>query len=248
MDLTPQPHHTVSSFDDEMNQLHAQIMEMGGLAKKQIQKAIASIKKEDLDLAKKVLKRENKVNNFELNVDASVNRIIALRQPMASDLRHIMAISKCVNDLERVGDEARKIAKITAKFYGGDSTPPNPSLLRDIDNMSKYAQGTLSDALEALSRWDMDSALAIAKSDEELNLAFSDALRRLATYMMEDSRNIGYAIDVVFLIKAIERVGDHARNIAEYIVYAVSGQDIRHMDSEEAHESVADVQNYNSYK
>lgn len=236
--------HTVTAFDDEISNLVNQLMEMGGLAKKQLQKSLKALRDEDLELARKVLHRERRLNQLEVKIDASVALLISRRQPVASDLRLVMSISKSVVDLERIGDEARKIAKLALKFYDGIQSPPHSSLLRDVYVMSRLTQDLLADALECLASGDADEALIIARSGEELHNAFSDALRRLSTFMIEDARSIGLLIDVIFLLKALERIGDHAMNLAEYVVYALKGEDIRHLNPDEAHEVVTRSESY----
>lgn len=238
--------HTVTAFDEEISNLVNQLMEMGGLAKKQLQKSLKALRDEDLDLARKVLHREQKLNQLEVEIDASVAQLISKRQPVASDLRLVMSISKSVVDMERIGDEARKIAKLTLKFYDGVQSPPHSSLLRDVYVMSRLTQDLLSDALDCLANGDADEALILARSGEELHNAFSDALRRLSTFMIEDARSIGMLIDVIFILKALERIGDHAMNLAEYVVYALKGEDIRHLNPEEAHDAVTRSASYES--
>jgi phosphate transport system protein len=139
-----------------------------------------------------------------------------------------MSLSKAVTDLERIGDEAEKIARMTIKTYDGVSSPPSAKLLRDVTPMAKLATDMLHGCLDALARLDVEKAVNVA-NDDELDQEFQSALRRLITYMMEDPRTIGHAISVLFIIKALERIGDHAKNIAEYIIYLVKGKDVRHV-------------------
>lgn len=222
--------HIVKRFDQELSDLQGLIMEMGGLVEEQINQAVTALYEEDIGLARNVIERDHKVNALEVKADEEISNIIALRQPMASDLRTIMALSKTITDLERIGDEAGRIARMIIHTYNDSGSAPQARLLRDVLSMSKLASGMLHGCLDALARLDVDSALKISKGDQELDDAFSDALRRLATYMMEDPRTIGHAINVLFIIRSLERIGDHSKNIAEYIVYLVKGRDIRHLD------------------
>jgi phosphate transport system protein len=222
--------HTVKRFDQELGHLRGLIMEMGGLVEEQINQAVTALYDEDIGLARQIIERDHKVNALEVKADEEIANIIALRQPMASDLRMIMALSKTVTDLERNGDEAERIAQMIVRAYNDSGSAPQTRLLRDILQMSKLASDMLHGCLDALARLDVEQALRITKGDRELDEAFSDALRRLATFMMEDPRTIGHAINVIFIIRSLERIGDHSKNIAEYVVYLVKGKDIRHVD------------------
>lgn len=165
--------------------------------------------------------------------------MIALRQPLGSDLRMIMSLINTVTDLERIGDGAKKIARMTLQIYDSANSPPSAKLLRDVRPMAELAGNMLHDCLDALARLDVDKALAIINSDDELDQEFQSALRRLITYMMEDPRTIGHAINVLFIIKALERIGDHCKNIAEHIVYLVEGKNIQKRRNLDVHTIVA---------
>ncbi len=173
--------------------------------------------------------RDQVINGLQVKADEDCVSLIALRQPLGSDLRLIMSLSKIVTDLERIGDEAEKIARMTIKTYDGDSSPPSAKLLRDVVPMAKLAQNMLHNCLDALARLDVEKAVEVAQGDDELDQEFQSALRRLITYMMEDPRTIGHAINVIFIVKALERIGDHSKNIAEYLIYLVKGKDVRHV-------------------
>ncbi|MDX1606493.1 MAG: phosphate signaling complex protein PhoU [Candidatus Competibacterales bacterium] len=230
------PHeHTVKRFDQELNTLLSQVMEMGGLVERQIAQAVEALYEEDLGTANEVVARDHRVNGYEVQIDEAIGRMIALRQPMARDLRTILALSKAVTDLERIGDEAERIARMTVHIYEASGGAPQTRLLRDAMAMAKLAGEMLRGSLDALARRDDEKALAVARGDSELDEQFRDAMRRLITFMMEDHRIIGHAIDMIFIVKALERIGDHAKNIAEYVIYLVKGKDIRHLDSSERH-------------
>ncbi len=221
--------HTVKQFDIQLANLRNLVLEMGGLVEDQIKNAVKSLDDEDLTLAREVISRDQIINGLQVKVDEDSITLIALRQPVGSDLRLIMSLSKAVTDLERIGDEAEKIARMTIKTYDAVSSPPSAKLLRDVKPMAKLAADMLHACLDALARLDVEMAVDVARGDDNLDQEFQSALRRLITYMMEDPRTIGHAINVLFIIKALERIGDHAKNIAEYIIYLVKGKDVRHV-------------------
>ena len=221
--------HTVKQFDVQLANLRNLVLEMGGLVEEQIKHAIQVLDDEDVTAAREVIARDQVVNGLQVKADEDCVSIVALRQPLGSDLRLIMSLSKIVTDLERIGDEAEKIARMTVKTYDGISSPPSAKLLRDVAPMAKLAQDMLHGCLDALARLDVEKAVEVAQGDDELDQEFQSALRRLITYMMEDPRTIGHAINVIFIVKALERIGDHSKNIAEYIIYLVKGKDVRHV-------------------
>ena len=221
--------HTVKQFDVQLANLRNLVLEMGGLVEEQIKHAIQALDDEDLIAAREVISRDQIINGLQVKADEDCVSIIALRQPLGSDLRLIMSLFKIVTDLERIGDEAEKIARMTVKTYDGVSSPPSAKLLRDVVPMARLAQDMLHGCLDALARLDVEKAVEVAQGDDELDQEFQSALRRLITYMMEDPRTIGQAINVIFIVKALERIGDHSKNIAEYIIYLVKGKDVRHV-------------------
>ena len=221
--------HTVKQFDVQLANLRNLVLEMGGLVEEQIKHAVKALDDEDITASREVISRDQIINGLQVKADEDCVSIIALRQPLGSDLRLIMSLSKIVTDLERIGDEAEKIARMTVKIYEGIGSPPSAKLLRDVVPMAKLAQDMLHGCLDALARLDVEKAVEVAQGDDELDQEFQSALRRLITYMMEDPRTIGHAINVIFIVKALERIGDHSKNIAEYIIYLVKGKDVRHV-------------------
>ncbi len=205
--------HTVKQFDVQLANLRNMVLEMGGLVEDQIKCAMTALDEEDANAAREVVARDRIINGLQVK--------------LGSDLRMIMSLANTVTDLERIGDSAKKIARMTLHIYDGVSSPPSPKLLRDVRLMAELAGDMLHDSLDALARLDVEKALAIINNDDELDQEFQSALRRLITYMMEDPRTIGHAINVVFIIKALERIGDHCKNIAEHIVYLVEGKNIQ---------------------
>ena len=221
--------HTVRRFDQELEALNSLVLRMGGLVQDQITRAMEALREENIEAARQVIARDHVVNFMDVEASERAVNLLALRQPMGRDLRMIMSLGKAVTDLERIGDEAERIARMTIHLYESTGSKPSHSLLRDTHSMSRLAKKMLGDALDALARMDVELALEVAKGDAELDSEFQSALRRLATYIMEDSRNVGHAIDVTFIVRSLERIGDHSKNIAEYVIFLVKGKDVRHV-------------------
>lgn len=225
--------HTVKRFDEELNNLQSLVLKMGGLVQEQIEGAVQALDDEDLDAARRIVARDRLVNRYNVQVDEESVNLLARRQPMGSDLRLVVSLEKAVTDLERIGDEAAKIAQMVLRIYGSDGSAPNHGLLRDVPAMAQLAQRLLAGALDSIARMDTGKAMEVARRDADLDEAFSAAIRHLSTYVMEDPRNMGHAINTVLILKALERMGDHAKNIAEYVVYYVKGKDIRTVEGTE---------------
>jgi phosphate transport system protein len=220
--------HTMRRFDGELSQLHLKALEMGGLALAQLQDALRALKHKDLELARRIAPRENQIDRLEVEADAEVLGLIARRCPMGGDLRMVMAVSKCVTDLERIGDEATRIASIALQVYGSGGSDPSEHLLRDVHVMGALVVDALAKALRAFDILDEALAREVISSQGQIEEEFEAGLRRLITYVMEDSRNIGFAVSVILAIKALERIGAHAQNLAEYVIFQVKGMDVRH--------------------
>lgn len=233
--------HTVKRFDTELSELKALVLRMGGLVHEQIDWAVSAVAKQDEDLCRDIIARDHVVNFMEVQADEMIINLLALRQPMGSDLRTIMSLGKAVTDLERIGDEAERIARMGLQMFGASQgRVPGNKLLSDADSMARLAKSMLTDALDAFARLDVDLALTVAKQDMDLDNAFQSALRRLATYTMEDPRNVGRVIDATFIVKSLERIGDHAKNIAEHVIYLIKGKDVRHVSAESLTEEALD--------
>ena len=222
--------HLSTQFDSELTSVSAQVMEMGGLVESQIRQAIYALSQFSIEVADQVTVREAQVNAMEINIDRDLSSIIARRQPTARDLRLLIAISKTTANLERVGDEAEKIARMVRSIIQSGAPRSLPSL--ELRVASDLASGLLNKALDAFARLDVKAALAIMKEDDLIDAEFDGFVRKLVTYMMEDPRMISPSLDLLFLAKAIERIGDHAKNIAEFIIYVVKGEDVRHLSME----------------
>ena len=222
--------HLSTQFDSELTSVSGQVMEMGGLVESQIRQAIYSLAQFNMEAAEQVSANESRVNSMEIEIDHALSSIIARRQPTARDLRLLIAISKTTANLERVGDEAEKIARMVRSIIQSGAPRSLPSL--ELRVAADLASGLLNKALDAFARLDVTAALAILKEDDLIDQEFDGFVRKLVTYMMEDPRTISPSLDLLFLAKAIERIGDHAKNIAEFIIYVVKGEDVRHASME----------------
>jgi phosphate transport system protein len=224
--------HTVRQFDAELDALRGLVLKMGKLVCQQIRDALEGLLQDKLALAKMVQRREDWVDAMEVEADDRIVDLLLKRQPVGPDLRAILSLGKSVRDLERMGDEAERIAR--AAIEGHERNPgfkPSNELLRDVGPMGELALELVEGALLALTQLDLDEAVAVTRRDEELDGDFRSALRRLATFIMEDSRNVGNVISTTFILKSLERIGDHATNIAEHVIYLIRGKDVRHLGS-----------------
>lgn len=220
--------HLSTQFDAELSGISSRVLEMGGLVESQVAKAITSMTTFDGDLAAEVLREEIQVNRLEIEIDRDLSGIIALRQPTARDLRLLIAVSRITANLERVGDEAARTARVVQRLLAAGS-PTRPRLpVSDLQFESDMAVELLRKALDSFARLDTAAALEVIKQDRLIDSEFEGLLRKLITYMMEDPRTISSCIDLVFVAKAVERVGDHAKNLAEAVIYIVKGTDVRH--------------------
>jgi phosphate transport system protein len=231
--------HTVESYNSEMKQLHSLVLLIGDLAREQLINAAKSLRTEDIILAQEVIDRDEEVNELDVRASDEIVNMIAKRQPVARDLREILTVGSIVTDLERVGDEARKIARLTIHFYDGQLTTPNPHIVRDILKMVDSVDMMLEKSLESFDKPDLELALEVIAMNDELTVDFKSALRRLSTFIMEDSRSVGHVVETVLGLRAMERIGGHAKNIAGYVVFLVKGVDVRHESLEAVVEEVA---------
>jgi phosphate transport system protein len=220
--------HLSTQFDNELSGISSRVLEMGGLVEAQVAQAVVALAESSADAAAQVLRQEERVNQMEVEIDHDLSSIIARRQPTARDLRLLIAVSKTIANLERVGDEAARIARTVERLTAA-SLPARPRLpVSDLRFVSELAIASLRRALDAFARLDTQQALEVLKQDDQIDAEFDGLLRKLITYMMEDPRTISSSIDLVFVAKAIERVGDHAKNLAEAVIYVVKGTDVRH--------------------
>jgi phosphate transport system protein len=221
--------HFSKQFDAELETIRSRVLEMGGLVESQIRRALDALATGDRAISDEVIASDQRVNGMEVALDGDCSQVIVRRQPAANDLRLILAITKTVTDLERIGDEAQKIARMAKSIHerGGDGR-----LLRTIEmrHAAEIAIGMLRRALDAFARLDVAAAAAVIREDAAIDSEFRAILRQLITYMMEDPRTISTALEIVWVAKAIERIGDHAKNMAEQVIYIVRGTDVRHTD------------------
>ncbi len=236
MPRTPQSRnaHTVRQFDTELEALRALVLKMGKLVVQQVRDALEGLLEDKLAIAKMVQRREDWVDAMEVEADDRIVDLLVKRQPVGPDLRAILSLGKSVRDLERMGDEADRIARAAIEAH--EKNPgfkPSSELLRDVAPMGELALELVEGSLRALTQLDMDEALAVTRRDDDLDGDFRAALRRLATFIMEDSRTVGNVIGTTFVLKSLERIGDHATNIAEHVIYLVRGKDVRHLGSSE---------------
>ncbi len=218
--------HLSSQFDSELTAVSTRVMKMGGLVESQIRTAVQALSQFSVELAGQVTATESQVNTMEIDIDHDLSSIIARRQPTARDLRLLIAISKTTANLERAGDEADKIARMVKSIIQSGSARNLPA--SELRIASELASGLLRKSLDAFARLDVNMALSILKEDDAIDREFDGFVRKLITYMMEDPRTISPSLDLLFLAKALERIGDHAKNIAECTIYVVKGADVRH--------------------
>jgi phosphate transport system protein len=224
------PDHTLKQFDTELEEIRSKVLQMGGLVEEQIIRALEALTTGNLTLASQVMEDDYRVNALDVAIDEDCSTVIARRQPAAKDLRMVMAVIKTITDLERIGDEAAKIARMTRSIYESDR--PTVPRVSEIQHVADIALGMLRTSLDAFARLDLTVAAKVVRQDEQVDKAFASILRQLITFMMEDPRTISHAIEILFIAKAIERIGDHAKNISEYVVYLVKGKDVRHISVE----------------
>ena len=218
--------HLSTQFDSELNRISTLVMELGGIVERQISQAIFALTQFNLEAVEQVAALEERVNAMEVEIDYELSSIIGRRQPTARDLRMLMAFSKVTANLERMGDEAHKMARMVKSIIESGAARTLPT--SELRVAAEMASGLLRKALDALARLDTKAALAILKEDDLIDNEFDGFVRKLVTYMMEDPRTISPSLDLLFLAKAIERIGDHSKNVAELIIYLVEGKDIRH--------------------
>lgn len=220
--------HTAKAFDAALSDLRLQIVSMGGLVIEQVSAAVRALLEGNASLAQTVLAREDRVNELERFVDREAFRLIALHQPMAGDLRMAKAASRITVELERAGDEAKKIAKFAVRVATGEPQGPVLAVARFLRHMAELTTGMLRDAVRSLDESNAEMASGVRARDSELDDEFAAALRQILTLAMQDARFLGATIDTVFALKGLERIGDHAKNIAEQVLFVASGEDVRH--------------------
>ena len=228
--------HISHKFDEEMEDLRNQVLKMGGLVEQQINGAIEALQNTDAPDAEKIILRDHKVNALEVAIDEACTQILARRQPAATDLRMVIAVIKTITDLERIGDEAEKIAKMALNLAEEDIN--FHSRYAGIRHLADQVKRMVHDVLDAYARLDVDAAIKVVRDDDEADKEYQDLIRLLITFMMEDPRRISEVLDVIWAARALERIGDHAKNIGEYVIYLVKGKDIRHLDLDDVEKDI----------
>ena len=223
--------HSSKQFDAELDAIRANLTRMGGMVEEQVRSALTVFSDGDRELIELIIERDKSVDEMEIAIDTACANMIARRQPTAIDLRMVMAVSKAVTDLERIGDEAKKIAKTTRKIIERGDGGSLAQVL-EVRHMGEQAAAMLNEILDAFVRLDSEAAARIVRRDKEVDQHFRAIVRQLITYMMEDPRTITTALDIVFIAKSVERIGDHCKNIAEDVIYVAKGRDVRHLGLE----------------
>jgi phosphate transport system protein len=227
--------HTSKQFDAELESVRSRVLQMGGLVEEQIIRAMDALGAGDMQMIDKVINDDHRVNAMEVELDELCSHIIARRQPAAVDLRLLITVIKTITDLERIGDEAEKIGRMAKLIH----TAERLHLPRmDLSHVADRALAMLRQSLDAFARLDVSEAMRVVKQDNEVDDAFRAIMRQLITFMMEDPRTITRSLEILFIAKAIERIGDHAKNMAEYVIYMVKGRDVRHTSIEEVEKEI----------
>ena len=227
--------HISRQFNAELEDIRTRVLQMGGLVEHQIEQAMDALIKDNTALGEAVIMNDTQVNKMEVTIDEECNQIIARRQPAASDLRLVVAVIKTITDLERIGDEAEKIARMAVRLAGEERPKNNYA---EIQAVGQQVRQMVHDALDAFARLDIEAAVRIAREDRQVDLEYDGAMRQLITYMMEDPRTISRMLNVIWAARALERIGDHARNICEYIIYLVKGKDVRHTSLDQVEKEI----------
>ncbi len=228
--------HIVKQYDTDLENIRSRVLQMGGLVEQQIVNAMTGLIEGDQQLIEQTIDNDHQVNRLEVELDEACTQIIARRQPTAVDLRMVMMVIKTITDLERIGDEAKKIAKAAKAIHdAGASLMPRI----DLRHIADDAVAMLRKALDAYARLDLNAAAQVVRQDQEVDAEFKSIMRQLITFMMEDPRTISRSIDLMFIAKSIERIGDHSKNISEYVVYMAKGRDVRHIGLEAIEREVA---------
>ncbi|MEP0073401.1 MAG: phosphate signaling complex protein PhoU [Marinomonas sp.] len=230
--------HISQQFNNELEMLRQHFLTMGGIVETQVQDAVQALLDANGELAEEVRAKDASVNELDGLIDEECTRILAKRQPAASDLRMILSISKAVSELERIGDEAKKIAKLTSDLIDGGESPRG---YVEISRIGQMVSRMIHDSLDAYARLDIDAAIKVAKKDREVDREYEAALRSLVTYMMEDPRSISSVINVIWVLRSLERIGDHARHTCQHLIFMVKGVDVRHVNVNDLADEVKGV-------
>ena len=223
-------HHISQQFNSELEEVRSLVLAMGGLVEEQIRNATQALVDGNIELAEAVISRDVEVNKAEVNIDEECTHIIARRQPAATDLRLVIAVIKTITDLERIGDQAERVARMGTRLAEVERPKNN---YNELQNMGDHVARMVHGALDAFARMDVETAIAVSKEDEHVDQEYDGLMRQCLTFMMEDPRKISQMLDIMWAARAIERIGDHAKNICEYVIYLVKGKDVRHITIEQ---------------
>jgi phosphate transport system protein len=237
MDNSKIGHHISEQFNKELEDIRNKVLTMGGLVEQQIENAVEAYTTGNMELAEQVIKGDNQVDAMELAIDLECTQIMALRQPTAFDLRLLITVLRVIHEIERVGDKAERIAEMAIQLAGADSRFPH----HELEHMAELVQGMLHDALDAFARMSIEDVPAITALDDNVDREYDNILRQLITRMMEDPRNITLTLDVLWTVRALERIGDHACYICEHLVYMIKGEDVRHLSQAELEKRVGNA-------
>lgn len=232
-------HHISHQYNQELEDVRNRVLQMGGIVEQQLGDAVLALTTMDTALAEVVVTNDYKVNRLEVSIDEECTHILARRQPAAGDLRLLLAIVKTITDLERIGDEAERVGRMALHFANAESKDPKP--LVGISHLGEHVRHMLHNALDAFARMDTEAAASIAKDDLKADSEYENILRQLMTYMMEDPRSIPRVVNVMWAARALERIGDRARNICEYVIYLVRGKDVRHISLDQVEKEARDT-------
>jgi len=234
MDNSKIGHHISEQFNIELEDIRNKVLTMGGLVERQIELAVEAYTTGNMELAEQVIKQDNQVDALEVAIDMECTQIMALRQPTAFDLRLLITVIKVIHEIERVGDKAERIAEMAIQLAGVDSKFPH----YELEHMAELVKGMMHDALDSFARMSVEDVPAITALDDNVDREYDNILRQLITRMMEDPRNITRTLDVLWTVRALERIGDHACYICEHLVYMIKGEDVRHLSHEELERKV----------
>jgi phosphate transport system protein len=239
METSDLSHHILSRFNADLEGIRSSVLQMGGLVEQQLLNGINALISGDARLGEEVAQLDHKVNSMEVSIDEDCSRILATRSPTASDLRLIVAVIKTITDLERIGDETEKLGHIASRLAAMDRPADR---YRELKHIGELATDMVHGALDAFARLDTAAALQVARKDRIVDEEYEAIQRQCITFMMEDPRSIRRALDVLWVARALERIGDHAKNICEYVIYMVLGRDVRHLSLEDVEKQVAATQ------
>jgi phosphate transport system protein len=235
MDYSKLQQHYSHQYNSELEEIRTAVLTMGGLVEEQLEHALAALSTGELERGEEVVSNDCKVNAFDVDIDERCTQIIARRQPTASDLRLVLTVIKTTADLERIGDEAKRIAKMAVRLASADH---GKSLFLQVEHLGSQVRKMLHDALDSFARMDVDAAVEVALQDKRIDREYENIMRQAITYMMEDPRSIPLVLDIIWSARALERIGDRCCNICEYIIYLVKGKDVRHTSVEQLEQEV----------